>query len=77
MYCCDGAELTMPDPVDLYDNVYGDFDSPAEAAVRARAFGEDIGHANFAGLQRFLACGHRLSADRRLSRYSYLAGKAE
>ena len=35
------------------------------------------GEANFAGLQRFLSCVHRLSADRRLSRYSYLAGKAE
>jgi SAM-dependent methyltransferase len=34
------------------------------------------GEANFAGLQRFLACVHRLSAERRLSRYSYLAEKA-
>jgi len=33
------------------------------------------GDANFAGLQRFLACVHRVSAERRLSRYSYLAGK--
>jgi len=31
---------------------------------------------NFAGLQRFLACVHRLSAERRLSRYCYLAEKA-
>jgi cyclopropane fatty-acyl-phospholipid synthase-like methyltransferase len=34
------------------------------------------GEANFEGLQRFLACTHRLSADRRLSRYCYLAEKA-
>ena len=33
------------------------------------------GDANFAGLQRFLACVHRLSLERRLSRYSYLAEK--
>jgi hypothetical protein len=31
---------------------------------------------NFDGLQRFLACVHRLSAERRLSRFSYLAVKA-
>jgi SAM-dependent methyltransferase len=34
------------------------------------------GEANFAGLQRFLACVHRLAAERRLSRYCYLAEKA-
>jgi len=33
------------------------------------------GEANFAGLQRFLACVHRLSSERRLSRYSYLGEK--
>jgi hypothetical protein len=33
------------------------------------------GEANFNGLQRFLGCVHRLSAERRLSRYMYLAGK--
>ena len=33
------------------------------------------GEANFAGLQRFLSCVHRLSAERRLSRYCYLAEK--
>jgi len=31
------------------------------------------GEENFAGLQRFLQCVHRLSAERRLSRYCYLA----
>ena len=34
------------------------------------------GDENFAGLQRFLACVHRLSAERRLSRYCYLAEKS-
>lgn len=33
------------------------------------------GEANFAGLQRFLQCVHRLSAERRLSRYCYVAEK--
>lgn len=33
------------------------------------------GEANFEGLQRFLTCAHRLSAERRLSRYCYLAEK--
>jgi SAM-dependent methyltransferase len=33
------------------------------------------GEANFAGLQRFLSCVHRLSLERRLSRYGYLAEK--
>ena len=33
------------------------------------------GEANFEGLQRFLACVQTLAAERRLSRYSYLAEK--
>jgi hypothetical protein len=36
---------------------------------------EREGETNFAGLQRFLACVHRLTAERRLSRYCYLAAK--
>jgi len=34
------------------------------------------GETNFAGLQRFLACVHTLSAERRLSRYCYLAERS-
>lgn len=34
------------------------------------------GDGNFVGLQRFLACVQRLAAERRLSRYCYLAEKA-
>ncbi|HYC31729.1 MAG TPA: hypothetical protein VEB59_05530, partial [Gemmatimonadales bacterium] len=33
------------------------------------------GEANFAGLQRFLMCVHTVSAERRLSRFAYLAEK--
>jgi|SRR5215471_11496029 len=33
------------------------------------------GETNFSGLQRFLSCVHQLSAERRLSRYAYLAAK--
>jgi predicted signal transduction protein with EAL and GGDEF domain len=36
---------------------------------------EREGDANFAGLQRFLACVQRVSAERRLSRYCYVAEK--
>jgi SAM-dependent methyltransferase len=48
-------------------------------AARERYRGELTsreGETNFAGLQRFLACVHRLAAERRLSRYCYLAEKA-
>jgi hypothetical protein len=34
------------------------------------------GEANFAGLQRFLSCVQRLTSERRLLRYVYLAQKA-
>ena len=37
---------------------------------------EREGDVNFAGLQRFLACVQRLSAEHRLSRYCYVAEKA-
>ena len=34
------------------------------------------GNANFDGLQRFLACVHALTSERRLLRYLYFASKA-
>jgi SAM-dependent methyltransferase len=37
----------MSNPVDLYDNVYADFASDAEAAVRRAAYGEDIGQSSW------------------------------
>lgn len=37
----------MANSVDLYDNVYSDFESRAETAVRRAAFGEDIGQSSW------------------------------
>jgi cyclopropane fatty-acyl-phospholipid synthase-like methyltransferase len=37
----------MAKSVDLYDNVYSDFESTAETAVRQAAFGEDIGQSSW------------------------------
>jgi hypothetical protein len=37
----------MTQPVDLHDNVYGDFASAAEAAVRHATYGEDIGQSSW------------------------------
>ncbi len=37
----------MADQVNLYDNVYGDFGSAAEAAVRQETYGEDIGQSSW------------------------------
>ncbi len=37
----------MSDAVDLYNNIYGDFSSDIEAAVRHAAFGEDIGQSSW------------------------------
>jgi cyclopropane fatty-acyl-phospholipid synthase-like methyltransferase len=58
-------------------------DNAAEVASRwhdARARHQEAlvareGEANFQGLQRFLKCVNTLSAERRLSRYAYLAEK--
>ncbi len=55
----------------------------AEVSLRwhdARARHRDVletreGEANFEGLQRFLACVHALSVERRLSRFAYLMRK--
>ncbi|HTL45419.1 MAG TPA: methyltransferase domain-containing protein [Vicinamibacterales bacterium] len=59
--------------------------TPAAASIAARwhaaraehhaALVEREGADNFEGLQRFLACVQRLSEERRLSRYCYLAEK--
>ena len=37
----------MSNSVDLYDNVYADFTSAAEAAVRRATYGEDIGQSSW------------------------------
>lgn len=44
-------------------------------AKRADKLSQIEGEANFAGLQKFLACVHSLSSERRLSRFLYVARK--
>jgi SAM-dependent methyltransferase len=48
----------------------------ARAHHRAALVGRE-GEPNFEGLQRFLRCVHTLSAERRLSRFAYLAEKRD
>jgi SAM-dependent methyltransferase len=55
----------MPDTVDLYDNVYGDYGSAAEAAVRALAFGEDIGQSSWITAEDWLGYADRLQVTPR------------
>jgi SAM-dependent methyltransferase len=43
---------------------------------RRQALTAREGETNFEGLQRFLLCTHRLAAERRLSRFAYVAEKA-
>jgi cyclopropane fatty-acyl-phospholipid synthase-like methyltransferase len=47
-------------PVDLYNNVYGDFAGSAEAAVRQETYGEDIGQSSWMTAQEWLAFADRL-----------------
>jgi SAM-dependent methyltransferase len=44
----------MSNPVELYDNVYGDFGSDAEAAVRRATYGEDIGQSSWMTAEAWL-----------------------
>ena len=37
---------------------------------------EEEGESNFQGLQRFLDCVHRVSVERRLSRFLYVAARS-
>ena len=53
----------MSDPVNLYDNVYSDFASAAEAAVRRRAFGEDIGQSSWLTSAQWLRFADQVQAD--------------
>jgi SAM-dependent methyltransferase len=57
------AEHDNPTPaptVDLYDNVYSDFASSAEAAVREAAFGEDIGQSSWLTVAEWLEFADQL-----------------
>jgi SAM-dependent methyltransferase len=46
--------------VNLYDNVYGDFASAAEAAVRQETYGEDLGQSSWLTAREWLEFADRL-----------------
>jgi cyclopropane fatty-acyl-phospholipid synthase-like methyltransferase len=50
-------------PVDLYNNVYSDFGSDAELAVRREAYGEDLGQSSWLTAAEWLGFADRLSID--------------
>ncbi len=50
----------MPSPVDLYNNVYADFASRAEAAVRQETYGEDLGQSSWLTAEEWLAFAAQL-----------------
>ncbi len=47
-------------PVNLYDNVYGDFAGSAEAAVRREAYGEDLGQSSWLTAREWLGFADQL-----------------
>jgi SAM-dependent methyltransferase len=55
------ALITMSNTVDLYDNVYGDYESEAEAAVRRATYGEDIGQSSWMTATEWLGFADRLA----------------
>jgi SAM-dependent methyltransferase len=50
--------------VRLYDHIYGDFASSAEAAVRREAFGEDMGQSSWITADEWLTFADRLAIGR-------------
>jgi SAM-dependent methyltransferase len=50
----------MSRPVDLYNNVYGDFGSDVEAAVRQETYGEDIGQSSWMTASEWLRFADQL-----------------
>ncbi|MEO5898171.1 MAG: methyltransferase domain-containing protein [Vicinamibacterales bacterium] len=52
--------MTPPNSVDLYDNVYGDFASRAEAAVREETYGEDLGQSSWLTAEEWRAFAAQL-----------------
>jgi SAM-dependent methyltransferase len=48
----------------LYDNVYGDFGSSAESAVRLEAYGEDIGQSSWLTAREWLGFADQLRVGR-------------
>ena len=53
----------MAKSVDLYDNVYSDFESSAETAVRRAAFGQDIGQSSWLTAEDWLRFADLAGAD--------------
>jgi SAM-dependent methyltransferase len=51
----------MAKVVDLYDNIYGNYDSEAEAAVRRATYGEDIGQSSWMTAAEWLGFADRLA----------------
>src|SRR6187401_1698654 len=52
----------MPASVNLYDNVYGDYRSDAETAVRQSTYGEDIGQSSWMTAAEWLGFADRIGA---------------
>jgi len=50
----------MSNAVDLYNNIYGDYESDAEAAVRRATYGEDIGQSSWMTAAEWLGFADRL-----------------
>jgi SAM-dependent methyltransferase len=50
----------MPHAVDLYNNIYGDYESDAEAAVRRATYGEDVGQSSWMSAAEWLGFADRL-----------------
>ena len=53
----------MASTVNLYDNIYGDFASAAEAAVRREAYGEDMGQSSWLTSDEWLHFADQLRID--------------
>jgi SAM-dependent methyltransferase len=51
----------MSNAVDLYNNIYGDYESEAEAAVRRATYGEDIGQSSWMTAAEWLGFADRLA----------------
>lgn len=55
----------VPEPkVNLYDHVYGDFDSTAEGAVRRETYGEDLGQSSWLTATEWLGFADQLGIGR-------------
>jgi cyclopropane fatty-acyl-phospholipid synthase-like methyltransferase len=51
----------MPDTIDLYDNIYGNYETAAEGAVRRSTYGEDIGQSSWMTAEEWLGFSDRLN----------------